>query len=425
MHHQSITLGPDGSSVSPDITDTVLASLDAGKLGRVDALTGRATRPQRSEDGAGGSGFAASRPTLADYFESRAARYADWRESTADSAPGPWRYAACSRLGRRAAGYEAGLSNAAYLAVSSGTRKIRAEFRASGVKFSLFDPIHELTSGCPPVTGGGVRGQISELSDESKRRMGARAAALQARGYKPELFLTLTSPANWEQVYLQSPGESGGRIFKAHMFAFKRRLTRFLAKIGLSNWSGFWFLEFQKRGAPHLHLYLFNCSVSMAQHQSLIRWCGPAWADIIGNPDPVEHAKHVRAGTSVERAKAKHFGYAAKYSSKASQKEVPEGFRDVGRFWGCWNYDPEQPVIIDYDFNLNNPSEVALMGNAAWAALSTLLEKSPDFSFSTYEDFYAFITGQRIRAAFTLFGNSASTAWLQALDCPPLDWSMT
>jgi hypothetical protein len=37
--------------------------------------------------------------------------------------------------------------------------------------------------------------------------------------------------------------------------------------------------------------------------------------------------------------------YAAKYASKHSQKEVPEDFRNVGRFWGSWGNPCEKREI--------------------------------------------------------------------------------
>jgi hypothetical protein len=42
-----------------------------------------------------------------------------------------------------------------------------------------------------------------------------------------------------------------------------------------------------------------------------------------------------------------HFGYAAKYASKMQQKSVPDGYSNVGRFWGLWNYKLPPPLVLD------------------------------------------------------------------------------
>jgi hypothetical protein len=46
--------------------------------------------------------------------------------------------------------------------------------------------------------------------------------------------------------------------------------------------------------------------------------------------------KHLRAGTRIEAIKSKGhlYGYLYNYIKKSDQKEVPEGFENVGRFWG-------------------------------------------------------------------------------------------
>ena len=46
--------------------------------------------------------------------------------------------------------------------------------------------------------------------------------------------------------------------------------------------------------------------------------------------------KHLRAGTRVEgiRSKSHLHGYLTNYIKKSQQKEVPEGFENVGRFLG-------------------------------------------------------------------------------------------
>jgi hypothetical protein len=84
-------------------------------------------------------------------------------------------------------------------------------------------------------------------------------------------------------------------------------------------------LEFQQRGAPHFHIFV--------THPTELKWVSQKWYDIVNSEDP----RHLRAGTKCERlrgGKAATISYASKYACKMAQKDVPEGYENVGRFWG-------------------------------------------------------------------------------------------
>ena len=87
----------------------------------------------------------------------------------------------------------------------------------------------------------------------------------------------------------------------------------------------FWFLEFQERGAPHFHFY---CSHRIDQ-----RWLRSAWAEIKAetNRSAIIHGAKMKKITGGQVGGVR---YARKYAAKAIQKEVPENFKNVGRFWG-------------------------------------------------------------------------------------------
>lgn len=109
-----------------------------------------------------------------------------------------------------------------------------------------------------------------------------------------------------------------GRQVKAHFRAFIERLRR-------TNWfeehSLVWFLEFQARGAPHLHL-LSTGWISK-------NFVSKHWAAVThGNPASCSRVESLR---SPEAAGA----YARKYARKEEQKVAPQAFENVGRFWGC------------------------------------------------------------------------------------------
>lgn len=157
--------------------------------------------------------------------------------------------------------------------------------------------------------GEGKRGVITELSDKSRRRL-----ALVARNVEGLTHLvTLTYPDDHQAVV------PDGRVLKRQMAALRYRLVR--RGIG-----GLWFVEFQDRGAPHVHI-LTNGGV---RGRELSAW----WYEIVGSGDE----KHLRAGTGIERLWLKDGAarYASKYASKWEQKLVPAAFQGIGRMWGLF-----------------------------------------------------------------------------------------
>jgi hypothetical protein len=319
-----------------------------------------------------------------------------------------------SNLANRAWAWDTGLSNPAYLAAASGTQFLRVQIESARVKFTFSDPVAESLT---PVDGvGGKRGEITCLSDAARERLANRAWALGAEGHEPEVMVTLTAPANWERVYIcDEDGQplGGGRLLKAHLAAFRKRLERFLKRHGVPSWSALWFLEFQRRGAPHVHLLLFGCKLPERVRRALRNWCGGAWSSIVGNPDRLELAKHRRAGTQVARMKCAHFGYAVKYAAKTEQKEVPHQFRDVGRFWGCWNYTSPEPVVLDFDYSRLNPDETGWVRRLLWAVIGTIHQHSPAFAMSRISKAEeALQSGLKYKFSFTVYGPPARAAAL-------------
>ena len=101
-----------------------------------------------------------------------------------------------------------------------------------------------------------------------------------------------------------------------------------------------WFLEFQpNRGAPHFHLYLGQCPMNNIEKG--IKACAHAWFEIVGSGDP-KHLKFTLGGYGnkpcLEYMRNPHAAsyYAVKYVVKADQKDVPDAYTNVGRFWGLW-----------------------------------------------------------------------------------------
>jgi hypothetical protein len=118
-----------------------------------------------------------------------------------------------------------------------------------------------------------------------------------------------------------------GREVKRHW----ARMRQWLVEQGRR---GLWNLEFQGRGAPHYHMFMDGPVPydAVAQH----------WYKIVGSGD----LRHLAAGTRIEMLEKPHAmaAYAAKYATKNEQKEVPEGFEAVGRFWGSFGDVAVEPL---------------------------------------------------------------------------------
>lgn len=168
--------------------------------------------------------------------------------------------------------------------------------------------------------GGGRRGVIRVWSRASRMRALRTIAAVDWSAVGPLIMITLT--------YHEPPTD--GRRVKRDMEAFKKRWER--------RWGrpvGVWKLEFQRRGAAHIHLWVRRPAAPL---EEVRMWLSDAWAGIVKQGDA-----HRRAGTSLNPWCGSPVRYVRKYLSKVSkeyQHEVPEWFKSVGRWWGLWGVRP-------------------------------------------------------------------------------------
>lgn len=153
-------------------------------------------------------------------------------------------------------------------------------------------------------------------------------------------MLTLTYPGDWLTV------APTGKAVKAHLKALRKRYERAWEERLYAVWK----LEFQARGAPHVHLLIVPPH-GEADGMPFRQWVSWAWADIVAHPDPEERRKHLLAGTGVDYAEGlratdpRRVGvYFLKHSTfkdKAYQHIVPEEWHEPGttpgRFWGYWS----------------------------------------------------------------------------------------
>lgn len=160
----------------------------------------------------------------------------------------------------------------------------------------------------PNKPGWGLRGEIVRWSRASMRRFMLRVR----NSCDWQGLITLTYPYEYT---------SDGEKVKDHLNAFLQYLRR--RKVRYC-----WILEFQRRGAPHFHILV---SDYVPKDEIALRWY-----KIVGSDDE----DHLRAGTRVEGVKGGYGGkeklirYLFSYLKKGNQKDVPEEYQNVGRFWG-------------------------------------------------------------------------------------------
>jgi len=176
------------------------------------------------------------------------------------------------------------------------------------------------------------RGSIMMLSKKSRRRL-----AFVANNTRVvfKTMVTLTYPREFPL---------NGRQVKAHLNTFLTWARRVWKKP-----SYLWFLEFQKRGAPHIHI-LIDALLPAAKGErvTLFDKVAKKWYETVASGD----LRHRAAGTRCERIRKPDGAarYCLKYAYKTEQKCVPSEYRDVGRFWGCSrDVKPKEPKMVSMD----------------------------------------------------------------------------
>lgn len=156
-------------------------------------------------------------------------------------------------------------------------------------------------------------------------------------------MLTLTYPR-------QFPND--GDDVKRNLKAFREALRRKHPGVSL-----LWFLEFQRRGAPHIHILIRGVRVYKAMQQ----WVSKTWYRICGTGD----TRHLRAGTRLERIRKPNGArnYAVKYAHKMKQKVVPPGYRNVGRFWG---HSRDVRPVMRCETECTNDDLVGALQSGGW-----------------------------------------------------------
>lgn len=196
----------------------------------------------------------------------------------------------------------------------------------------------------------GERGKISHLSRRSRSRL---------------LLLVSTWKKSFRSLITLTYGQNyplNGKGVKSDLNRFLTRLRQVYDGVGVV-----WFLEFQKRGAPHIHLLttlpgpddgerLWFAGMWSAianrgcdwQYTSLETWGGKlVEGQALTTMGAVRWSHTRKKAWSDIRQTDGAARYASKYALKPYQKIVPEAYRDVGRFWGasrCFKLDDGEVV---------------------------------------------------------------------------------
>lgn len=207
--------------------------------------------------------------------------------------------------------------------------------------------------------------EVTVWSAKSRRRMVKRLAEYD---YAPLIrqgtpaMLTLTYPGEWLSV------APNGKAVKRHLALLQKRWA--------TRWGsrpvGPWKLEFQGRGAPHIHVWTVPPAeprivgrATLLPDRDFASWLSDTWADIVNHADPVHRARHHRAGTAVDYAEgtryadprrlARYFaGHSLKHADgKEYQHVLPESWRQPGdgpgRWWGAWGLSVAR-TTVELDF---------------------------------------------------------------------------
>jgi hypothetical protein len=197
------------------------------------------------------------------------------------------------------------------------------------------------------------------ITEWSRKSRAAMCRAFAELDYTPLVecgrvpaMVTLTYPGDWESV------APTGASVKRHMALWRKRFQREWGEPARYIWK----LEFQRRGAPHIHLWMAPPHAVGRSGCEFREWLSRVWAEIVAHPDAEQRARHFLAGTAVDirnglrACDPKRLAvYFTKHSSpnqlgdKEYQHIVPDAWRKPGhgpgRFWGVHGLQRATAVV--------------------------------------------------------------------------------
>ncbi len=189
------------------------------------------------------------------------------------------------------------------------------------------------------------RQAIVGWSKKSRASMVARLCSLDYEpvfggGVRSPAMITLTYPGDW------LPIAPDGVTAKSHLRSLAKRYERQFGEPLAAVWK----LEFQRRGAPHFHLF---CAPPTGA--GFREWLSTNWTGILDLQDEDERRKHLLAGTGLDydtgmrstdsKRVAVYFSKhgSANFGDKEYQNRPPQAWLEsgsIGRFWGYWGLKP-------------------------------------------------------------------------------------
>lgn len=183
----------------------------------------------------------------------------------------------------------------------------------------------------------GDRRETNEFTARSRTKLlrtFARIKAPDSKGYRSKVSM----------VTLTMRDIVHPRKAKQYLFTFLKRWRRKYPTL-----AGIWKLEFQKRGAPHFHMLLYNAGYIS---KDAIRI---SWGEIIGQDRPftrIERIKNYRQGMAyvakyLGKVDNTGFNYGTNLTAEETRSDNTE--ESIGRRWGVFNrfWIPFDDVIIE------------------------------------------------------------------------------
>jgi hypothetical protein len=190
-----------------------------------------------------------------------------------------------------------------------------------------------------------IRGKKGELTRLNKKSRDYLAFVVNATGVQFNSMMVLTYGANYPRC---------GKQVKSDLNVMLNWVRRVLKSEYL------WFLEFQRRGAPHVHILLETDRVTSGlRYDFAVQWANTVckrgaypycdrgdksrrsvYSDIIRVHDHRKQWASKRSGHGL-------VGYVTKYATKTEQKDVPPEFSNVGRFFG-WSSEVRKTIQPGY-----------------------------------------------------------------------------
>lgn len=208
-----------------------------------------------------------------------------------------------------------------------------------------------------------------------------------------------------------------------------------------------WWLEFQRRGAPHLHVLFFD---TQGLDFSAIRsWVGPAWAATVAGRRNVDSYlcskvadaynneralwgreiadqtlqlagldpglwRHIRAGTRLEQMEKADWRYIAAEtsggSSKRYQKRVPPCYQNIGRWWGYRKL--RRAPVLELAYEIQKASDFEFIAKPLEAAINQIPKQAFKFK-KKIERFMTALTAGQDFGYITIWGQAAQDAAME------------